>query len=130
MAFTMALVAMAGGLTLLLGLVGIYGVTSYIVSQRTGEIGVRLALGADPRAVSAMILAQGARVVIAGATVGLSIAAMGSRIIESVLYGVRPRDPSVFATTTILLLGVALLACWIPARRASRLSPVDALRQE
>jgi ABC-type lipoprotein release transport system permease subunit len=77
-----------------------------------------------------MILAQGARVVIAGATVGLSIAAMGSRIIESVLYGVRPRDPSVFATTTILLLGVALLACWIPARRASRLSPVDALRQE
>jgi predicted lysophospholipase L1 biosynthesis ABC-type transport system permease subunit len=130
MAFTMALVAIAGGITLLLGLVGIYGVTSYIVSQRTGEIGVRLALGADPRAVAAMILTQGGRVVIAGAAVGLSIAAAGSRVVESVLYGVRPRDPSVFAATTLLLLGVALLACWIPARRASRLSPVDALRQE
>ena len=130
MAFTMALVAIAGGITLLLGLVGIYGVTSYIVSQRTGEIGVRLALGADPRAVAAMILTQGGRVVIAGAVVGLATAAAGSRVIESVLYGVRPRDPSVFATATLLLVGVALLACWIPARRASRLSPVEALRQE
>jgi ABC-type antimicrobial peptide transport system permease subunit len=130
MAFTMALVAIAGGITLLLGLVGIYGVTSYIVSQRTGEIGVRLALGADPGAVTAMILTQGGRVVIAGAGIGLTFAATGSRVIESVLYGVRPRDLSVFATTPLLLLGVALLACWIPARRASRLSPVDALRQE
>jgi putative ABC transport system permease protein len=130
MAFTMALVAIAGGITLLLGLVGIYGVTSYIVSQRTGEIGVRLALGADPGGVAVMILTQGGRIVIAGAVIGLAIAAAGSRVIESVLYGVRPRDPSVFATTTLLLLGVALVACWIPARRASRLSPVDALRQE
>ncbi len=130
MAFTMALVAIAGGITLILGLVGIYGVNSYIVSQRTGEIGVRLALGADPRAVSAMILAQGGRVVIAGAAVGLAAAAAGGRVIESVLYGVSPRDPRVFIATTVLLLGVALLACWIPARRASRLSPVEALRQE
>jgi predicted permease len=130
MAFTMALVAIAGGITLLLGLVGIYGVTSYIVSQRTGEIGVRLALGADPRAVAAMILAQGGRVVIAGAVVGLAIAAAGTRVIESVLYAVRPRDPAVFISTTLLLTAVALLACWIPARRASRLSPVEALRQE
>ena len=130
MAFTMALVAIAGSITLLLGLVGIYGVTSYIVSQRTGEIGVRLALGADPRAVAAMIVTQGGRVVIAGAAVGLSIAAAGSRVIESVLYGVRPRDPAVFAATTSLLLAVALLACWIPARRAARLSPVEALRRE
>jgi putative ABC transport system permease protein len=126
----MALVAIAGGITLLLGLVGIYGVTSYIVSQRTGEIGVRLALGGEPRTVAAMILMQGGRVVMVGAVVGLSIAAGGSRVIESVLYGVRPRDPSVFAATTALLLGVALLACWIPARRAARLSPIEALRQE
>jgi putative ABC transport system permease protein len=130
MAFTMALVAIAGGITLLLGLVGIYGVTSYIVSQRTGEIGVRLALGAEPRAVAAMILTQSGRVVIAGAAVGLSIAAAGSRLIESVLYGVRPRDPAVFAAMTSLLVAVALLACWIPARRAARLSPIEALRQE
>jgi predicted permease len=129
-AFTMALVALAGGITLLLGLVGIYGVTSYIVSQRTGEIGVRLALGADPRAVAALILTQGGRVVTAGAAVGLLIAAAGVRLIESVLYGVRPRDPAVFAATTVLLLAVALFACWIPARRAARLSPVEALRQE
>ena len=130
MAFTMALVAIAGSITLLLGLVGIYGVNSYIVSQRTGEIGVRLALGADPRAVSAMILTQGGRVVIAGAAVGLAAAAAGGRVLESVLYGVGPRDPRVFIATTVLLLGVGLLACWIPARRASRLSPVEALRQE
>ena len=130
MAFTMALVAIAGGITLILGLVGIYGVNSYSVSQRTGEIGVRLALGADQRAVSAMILAQGGRVVGAGATAGLAAALAGSRVIESVLYGVGARDPAVFAATTALLLLVGLLACWIPARRASRLSPVEALRQE
>ena len=91
---------------------------------------MRLALGADPRAVSAMILAQGGRVVIAGAAVGLAAAAAGGRVIESVLYGVGPRDPRVFIATTVLLLGVGLLTCWIPARRASRLSPVEALRQE
>ena len=126
----MALVAIAGGVTLVLGLVGIYGVNSYIVSQRTGEIGVCLALGADPRAVSAVILTLGGRVVIAGAAVGLAAAAAGDRVIESVLYGVGPCDPCVFIATTVLLLGVGLLACWIPARRASRLSPVEALRQE
>jgi ABC-type antimicrobial peptide transport system permease subunit len=130
MAFTMALVAIAGCITLILGLVGIYGVNSYIVSQRTGEIGVRLALGADQRAVSAMILTQGGRVIVAGATAGLAVALAGSRVIESVLYGVGPRDPAVFTATTVLLLLVGLLACWIPARRASRLSPVEALRQE
>jgi ABC-type antimicrobial peptide transport system permease subunit len=76
------------------------------------------------------MISQGGRVVIAGAGIGLAIAAVGSRLIESVVYRVRSRDPSVFATTTLLLLGVALLACWIPACRASRLSPVAALRQE
>jgi ABC-type antimicrobial peptide transport system permease subunit len=130
MAFTMALVAIAGCITLILGLVGIYGVNSYIVSQRTGEIGVRLALGADQRAVSTMILTQGGRVIVAGAAAGLAAALAGSRVIESVLYGVGPRDPAVFTATTVLLLLVGLVACWIPARRASRLSPVEALRQE
>ena len=77
-----------------------------------------------------MILTQGGRVVIAGAAAGLAAAAAGGRVIESVLYGVGPRDPRVFIATTVLLLGVGLLACWIPARRASRLSPVEALRQE
>ena len=130
MAFTMALVAIAGGVTLILGLVGIYGVNSYIVSQRTGEIGVRLALGADPRAVSAMILTQGGRVVIAGAAVRARRRGSRRPRHRVGVYGVGPRDPRVFIATTVLLLGVGLLACWIPARRASRLSPVEALRQE
>src|SRR5262252_967775 len=127
MAFTMALIAIAAGVALLLGIVGIYGVMSYIVSQRTTEIGVRLALGAEPRAVATMILKQGSAVALAGATIGVITALTGSRLIASLLYGVTPRDPSVFVGTTLLLLIVTALACWLPARRASRLSPLEAL---
>jgi ABC-type antimicrobial peptide transport system permease subunit len=103
---------------------------SYIVSQRTGEIGVRLALGADPGSVASMILRQGAGVALAGLAVGLATALAGGRLIASLLYGVSPRDPGVLAFTTLLLLGVALLACWLPARRAARLSPLEALRAD
>jgi putative ABC transport system permease protein len=113
----------------MLGLVGIYGVMSYIVSQRTGEIGVRLAVGAEPRDVAGMIVRQGGVVALAGAGVGLAAALAGSRVIESLLYGVSPRDPLVFAATTFILLAVALGACWLPARRAARMSPLDALRE-
>jgi ABC-type antimicrobial peptide transport system permease subunit len=130
MAFTMVLLAIAAGVALLLGVIGIYGVMSYIVTQRTGEIGVRLALGADPRSVARMIVRQGGVVALAGVTIGLAAALAGSRLIESLLYGVSPRDPGVFGVTTLLLLGVALLACWLPARRAARLSPLEALRTE
>jgi ABC-type antimicrobial peptide transport system permease subunit len=130
MAFTMALLAIAGVVTMLLGVVGIYGVMSYIVSQRTGEIGVRLALGAEPRTIAALIVRQGGLVSLAGVAVGLATAFAGSRVIESLLYGVSPRDPGVFAGTTVILLGVALFACWLPARRAARLSPLEALRTE
>jgi predicted permease len=130
MAFTMALLAIAGVITMLLGVVGIYGVMSYIVSQRTGEIGVRLALGAEPQTIAALIVRQGGLVSLAGAAVGLATAFAGSRVIESLLYGVSPRDPGVFAATTVILLGVALFACWLPARRAARLSPLEALRTE
>jgi predicted permease len=130
MAFTMVLLAIAAGVTLMLGVIGIYGVMSYIVSQRTGEIGVRLALGAAPGSVAAMIVRQGALVALGGVTVGLAAAFAGSRLIESLLYGVSPRDPGVFALTTLILLGVALVACWLPARRAARLSPLEALRTE
>jgi ABC-type antimicrobial peptide transport system permease subunit len=130
MAFTMALLAIAGVITMMLGVVGIYGVMSYIVSQRTGEIGVRLALGAEPGAIAALIVRQGGLVSLAGVAAGLAAAFAGSRVIGSLLYGVSPRDPGVFAGTTILLLLVALLACWLPARRAARLSPIEALRTE
>jgi ABC-type antimicrobial peptide transport system permease subunit len=130
MAFTMVLLAIAAGVALTLGVIGIYAVMSYIVSQRTGEIGVRLALGAEPRSVARMIVRQGGFVALGGITIGLAAAFAGSRLIESLLYGVSPRDPAVFAATTLTLLGVALLACWLPARRAARLSPLEALRTE
>jgi predicted permease len=130
MAFTMVLIVIAATVALLLGVIGIYGAMSYIVSQRTGEIGIRLALGAEPGSVARMIVWQGAVVALAGIAVGLASSLAGSRLIQSLLYGVTPRDPGVFAGTTVLLLGVVLLACWLPARRAARLSPLDALRTE
>jgi putative ABC transport system permease protein len=130
MAFTMTLLAIAASVALLLGMIGIYGVMSYIVTQRTGEIGVRLALGAEPGTVAGMIVRQGGLATIAGIVAGLAGAVVGSRLIESLLYGISPRDPIVFAATTFVLLAVALAACWLPARRAARLSPLEALRTE
>jgi ABC-type antimicrobial peptide transport system permease subunit len=128
--FTMVLLAIAAAVTLVLGIVGIYGVMSYIVSQRTVEIGVRLALGAEPGRIAGQILRQGALVTLVGIAAGTIVALAGGRLIASVLYGVSPRDPAVFAVTAAALLGVALVACWIPARRASRLSPALSLRGE
>jgi ABC-type antimicrobial peptide transport system permease subunit len=130
MAFTMVLLAIAAAVALTLGLIGVYGVMSYIVSQRRTEIGVRLALGAAPGSVAGMIVRQGGLVALAGVAIGIVAAFAGSRLIESLLYGVSSRDPGVFAFTTVLLLGVAIVACWIPARRAARLSPLEALRSE
>lgn len=130
MAFTMFLIALAGHVALLLGVIGIYGVMSYVVSQRTSEIGVRLALGAAPGSVAGMIVRQGGLVVLAGITSGLATALAGSRMIESLLYGVSARDPGIYVSMTLILLSVALLACWLPARRAARLSPLEALRTE
>jgi putative ABC transport system permease protein len=130
MAFLMVLLAIAAGVALTLGVIGIYGVMSYIVTQRTGEIGVRLALGAEPASVARMIVRQGALVALAGIAIGLTTALAGSRLIESLLYGVSSRDVGVFATTSLMLLTVALFACWLPARRAARLDPMDALRTD
>jgi putative ABC transport system permease protein len=130
MAFTMTLIVIAASVALMLGVIGIYGVMSYIVSQRTGEIGVRLALGATPGHVATMIVRQGGLVAIVGVIVGLGLAYAGSRLITSLLYGISARDPVVFAATTVLLLTVALVACWLPARRGARLSPLEALRTE
>jgi ABC-type antimicrobial peptide transport system permease subunit len=87
-------------------------------------------MGAEPRAVAAMILRQGGTVTLVGVAVGLVAAIAGSRLIQSLLYGVGPRDPVIFVVTTLALLGIALLACWLPARRAARLSPLDALRTD
>jgi putative ABC transport system permease protein len=130
LAFTMVLLAIAASVSVTLGVIGIYGAMSYIVTQRTGEIGVRLALGAEPGNVVRMIVRQGGIVAVAGLTVGLAAAVAGGRVIESLLYGVSPRDPGVLAGTTAVLLSVALLACWLPARRAALLNPLDALRTD
>ena len=129
-AFTMVLIAIAASVALMLGMIGIYGVMSYIVSQRTGEIGVRLALGAEPGSVAGMIVRQGGLVALAGIAAGLGTAFVGSRLIASLLYGVSSRDPGVFAAATLTLLGVALVACWLPARRAAAVDPLVALRAE
>lgn len=130
MAFTMVLLGIAASVTLMLGLVGIYGAISYIVSRRTNEIGVRLALGAEPRSVAAMIVRQGGLVTLVGIAVGLGAALAGGRLMEALLYDVSPRDPLVFVTAMLAMFAVALAACWLPARRAARVSPVEALRAE
>ena len=129
-AFTMVLIIIAATAALLLGVIGIYGVMSYIVTQRTGEIGVRLALGAEPGNVAGMIVRQGGLVALVGIAVGLATAFAGSRLIASLLYGVSSRDPGVFAAATVTLMSVALVACWLPARRAASVDPLVALRAE
>jgi predicted permease len=130
MTFTMVLLAIAAGISLFLGVIGIYGVTSYMVSQRTGEIGVRLALGAEPASITRRIVMQGGMVSLMGIAIGLVAAFAGGQVIASVLYGVSARDPIVFTMMASLLLLVALIACWIPARRAAALNPIVALRAD
>ena len=115
---------------LLLAALGIYGVISYIVSEQTREIGIRLALGASRRAILTMVLRQGLRLALAGAAVGLAGALMVSHLMAGLLFGVRPTDPLTFVGGTLLLTAVALAACYIPARRAMRLDPLVALRYE
>ncbi|MYN64406.1 MAG: FtsX-like permease family protein, partial [Acidobacteria bacterium] len=107
----------------------IYGVLSYTVSQRRREIGVRMALGAGRGQVVKLVVGQGGVLVAAGVVLGLVAAATASRIVESVLFGVTPADPLTFTAVTAVLLGVALLACWLPARRAARIDPMNVLRE-
>jgi len=128
--FSMEIVALFALTALLLAGLGIYGVISYIVSERTHEIGIRLALGAQRRNILRIILRQGLGLAIAGAAVGLACALIVSHLMAGLLYGVRPTDPLTFAGVALLLIGVALLACYIPARRAIRVDPLVALRHE
>jgi predicted permease len=128
MAFTMVLLLIAGAVALLLGAVGIYGVISYVVGQRTGEIGVRMALGARPADVSGMVLRQSGIVVGAGLGIGLFAALALARLMTSLLFGVGAADPVTYAVVTAFLLAIAALAAWLPARRAAALDPTAALR--
>jgi predicted lysophospholipase L1 biosynthesis ABC-type transport system permease subunit len=128
--FTMVLLVIAAAVAMLLGLVGLYGVISYVVSQRVPEIGVRLALGARPADVRAMVLRQGLRVALAGVVGGLAAAAVVTRVLGSLLFEVSARDPVTFASVALALLAVSGLATYLPARRAAAIDPLDALRQE
>jgi macrolide transport system ATP-binding/permease protein len=119
-----------GVLALILAAVGIYGVMSHVVAGRTREIGLRMALGAQLSDVRKLILKQGMVLAVIGAFIGLVIAFGGARLMKSLLYGVSASDPITFTFVGLLLLGIALLACWIPARRASRIEPMIALRAE
>jgi predicted permease len=119
-----------GLLALLLAVVGLYGVKSYVVSQRTREIGVRMALGARPQDVMALVLREGALIAGIGVAVGLPLAALLGVALSSLLFEVRPLDPIVFATAPAVLAAASLVATWLPARRAMRVTPLTALRSE
>jgi putative ABC transport system permease protein len=128
--FSMEMVGLFALTALLLAGLGIYGVISYIVSERTHEIGIRLALGAQSRNILRMVLRQGLGLALVGTAVGLVCALIVSHLMAGLLYGVRPTDPLTFAGVALLLIGVALLACYIPARRAIRVDPLTALRHD
>lgn len=128
LSFTMLVVAIAAALALLLGAVGLYGVLSYVVAQRTREIGVRMALGAEAGGVRRMVVAQGSRVVVTGVVIGVLVGLFATRMLDSLLYGVEAADPATFGAVSATMILVGVLASYLPARRASSVDPVRSLR--
>jgi putative ABC transport system permease protein len=128
--FSMLLLGAFAGLALVLAAVGIYGVMSYSVAQRTREIGIRMTLGAQRSDVMKMTIGQGLRLVLTGVAIGLAGAFVLTRVMSTLLFGVSPTDPVTFITISIVLIGVAVLASYIPALRATRVDPMFALRYE
>ena len=127
---SMILLAVFAALALVLSCVGIYGVISYVVGQRTHEIGIRMALGAQRGDVLRLVLGEGVRMALVGVACGIAAALGLTRLMAEELFGVTAQDPLTFAVVAILLTLVALLACYLPARRAMRVDPVVALRYE
>jgi ABC-type antimicrobial peptide transport system permease subunit len=128
--FNMWLMSVFGASALLLAAIGIYGLMAYSVAQRTQEIGIRLALGAESAQVRRMIVVQGMRLALVGVVLGVAAAFGLARVIATFLFGVSAWDPLVFAGMPALLTAVAFVAVWVPARRASRVDPIIALRYE
>ena len=128
--FRTLLLAVFAGLALCLAMAGVYGVMAYFVAQRTGEIGVRIALGASKGAVLRLVLGRGLALAGVGLTVGLASAVAGTRLLTSLLFQVRPTDPEVYVAVAVLLGAVMLAASYIPASRAARIDPLTAIRQE
>lgn len=130
LSFVIILLGAAAAVTLVLGAIGLYGVMAYLVTLRTRELGVRIALGAEPGAVAAMMTKRGLVLAGAGVLAGLALFALVARFLRSFLFGVAPGDPLTLAAAAALLIGIAALASWIPARRAAHIDPADALRAE
>jgi putative ABC transport system permease protein len=128
--FNTTLLSIFAAVALVLTIIGLYGVMSYSVAQRTNEIGIRMALGAQTHNVISLVVTQGLRLVLLGLAIGLVGAFAASRIVKSLLFGVTNKDPLTFVLAAVLLGGVGLLACYLPARRATKVDPIDALRCE
>jgi putative ABC transport system permease protein len=124
----MTLIAVFGAVALVMSAIGIYGVLAFGVAQRVREFGIRQALGADRGSILSLVLRQGLRTTTIGIVIGLAGALALTRYLQSLMFGVSPSDPAVFASVTALLFSVALLACYVPARRATRVDPMVALR--
>jgi putative ABC transport system permease protein len=125
---TMMLLAAFAISALLLALIGVHGILAYAVSQRRRELGVRLALGAKHADVIRMVLGQGAQLVVTGVVLGLGVALLATRLLGSLLFGVQPTDALTFGAVTFMVMAVALLAAWLPARRATAIDPAITLR--
>jgi putative ABC transport system permease protein len=128
--FTLLLLGVFASLALVLASVGVYGVISYLVAQRAHEVGIRMALGAQKRDVMRLFVGQGMAMVVIGAAIGLLGALALTRVMTSLLFGVTPADPLTFACVALSLVSVSLLACYLPARRATKIDPIVALRDE
>ena len=128
--FTLVMLAIAGTMALALGVIGIYGVIAYVVAQRTREIGIRSALGAEPRQLAKMFLRHGLALSAVGAAVGVVAAVALARLMSSLLFGVSPLDPAAYVAALVVIIAAAALATYLPARRAARLDPIETLRAE